>query len=342
MRSRPATLPDDITSEREKKVHQTESLSGIMKVVRIHEYGGAEKLVFETAPIPKPAADEILIRVHAAGVNPIDWKIRQGYLKDTMPRMLPFIPGWDVAGTVVHTGMLITRFNEGDAVFARLDLSRDGAYAEYAVAKANDVAFAPSIPSYIAAGVPLASQTAWMGLFEVGHLKPNQKILIHGASGGVGTFAVQLAKIAGAYVIGTTSEANTDLVRSLGADEVINYRKEDFTKKVKNLDRVFDTIGGDTQERSWKLLRKDGILVSTVKVDEDAAFRHGVTGKGFMATSNGARLQEIAGLIDKRMLQVIIDSEFPLAEAHKAQELSQSGKARGKIILRIFDSPQQL
>jgi len=177
-----------------------------------------------------------------------------------------------------------------------------------------------------------------MGLFEVGKLKPGQKVLIHGASGGVGNFAVQLAKIAGAKVAATTSDVNIDFVRSLGADEIINYKKEDFSNKVSNADLVFDTIGGETQAKSWKVLRKGGMLVTTLKLDDSKAAGLGVTGKSFMVDSNGARLREITGLINKDMLRVIIDSEFALEEVKKAHERSQSGRARGKIILRIYNS----
>ena len=323
--------------EKIKKDHKSETLPETMKAIRIHEYGGTEKLIYESAPVPKPGPDEILIKVHSAGVNPVDWKVREGHWKDMIKQKLPLILGWDVAGTVIQKGNLITRFHKGDKVFSRLDLLHNGAYAEYVIAKANDLAFAPGIPLNIAAGVPLTSQTAWMGLFEIGGLKKDQKILIRGASGGVGSFAVQLAKIAGAHVIATASEANMELVKSLGADEVIDYKKEDFSEKLKDLDMVFDTVGGEIQARSWKTLRKNGILVSTVGVDEKEALKHGVIGKSFMANSNGARLQEIAGLIDKRLLRVIIDKEFPLKEVNKAHELSQSGKARGKIILRVSE-----
>jgi NADPH:quinone reductase-like Zn-dependent oxidoreductase len=332
----------EVADEKEKKIHKTNALTGTMRAVRIHQYGGIEQLIYEVAPIPKPAPDEILIRVNATAVNPVDWKIRAGHWKDRTKHKLPLIPGWDVAGTVIHTGTLVTRFNEGDRVIARLDILKNGAYAGYATAKTTIVAFAPHVPFSIAAGIPLASQTAWMGLFEIGTLKANQKILIHGASGGVGTFAVQFAKIAGAYVIATTSEENIGLVKSLGADEIIDYRKEDFSARLKDLDMVFDTVGGETQTRSWKTLRKNGTLVSTLSiVDESMALQYGVSGKTFMADSNGARLQEIAGLVDKGMLRVIIDSEFPLEDVKKAHELSESGKARGKIILRVYDNPKQ-
>lgn len=303
----------------------------IMKAVQIHEFGGVEKLIYENVPVPQPAPDEVLIRISAAGVNPIDWKIREGQRKDNIK--LPLILGLDVAGIVVDKGVLVTQFSEGDKVFARLD--KNGAYAQYAVAKAASTAYAPDIPLKVAAGIPLASQTAWVGLFEVGGLKPGQKILIHGASGGVGTFAVQFATIAGAYVIATTSETHIELIKSLGANEVIDYEKEDFRKKVKDLDMVFDTIGGETQERSWQVLRKGGILVSTLGVNEGKAANFGVVGKPFTVNSNGARLQQIAGLVDKKMIRTIMEKEFSLEEVKKAHELSQSGKALGKIILVV-------
>jgi len=337
MKNKNSTSETEETEVLEREISQSNKDPDLMKAVRIHHFGGSDKLIYELAPIPKIAPDEILIKVYAAGVNPIDWKIREGHLKYNMSQGLPLIPGWDVAGTVAATGILINRFKEGDKVFAKTDIMRNGSYAEYVTVKTNDVAFAPNIDLHTAAGVPLAAQTAWMGLFEVGKLKTNQKILIHGASGGVGTFAVQLARVVGARVTATTSEANIELIKSLGADEVIDYQKEDFSERVKNQDMVFDTIGGDTQDRSWKVLRRGGILVSTLTVDENAAAKHGVTGKTFFGNSNGARLQEIAGLIDKHQLRVIIDREFSLKEVSKAHDLSQSGKTVGKIILRVFD-----
>lgn len=333
-----ATEPEVI--EKEKKVPISDTVPGFMKAVRIHQYGGSENLIYEDAPIPHPSPVEVLIKVHAAGVNPVDWKIREGYMSDAIPHKLPLTLGWDVAGTITGKGALVTRFKEGDRVFARPDISFNGCYAEYVTVKACDVAFAPGISMDMAAGVPLAAQTAWMGLFEVGGLKPTQKVLIHGASGGVGTFAVQLAKIAGAYVIGTTSGLNVDMVKTLGADEVIDYKQEDFSEMLKEIDMVFDTIGGETQQHSWKVLRKGGTLVSTVEVNNDEAVKHEVIGKSFMMVSNGARLQEIAGLIDNDLLQVIIDKEFPLEEAKMAHELSQTGKACGKIILRVYDNSE--
>jgi NADPH:quinone reductase-like Zn-dependent oxidoreductase len=312
-----------------------EKTRGTMKAVTVHQYGGSGVLQLEEVKIPSIQPDEVLVRVHSAGVNPIDWKIREGYRKNET-RKFPFIPGWDVSGTIEETGILISRYKKGDAVFARPDMSRDGAYAEYVAVPGFELAVVPSrISMQEAAGVPLAAQTAWCGLFEYGQLRKGLSVLIHGASGGVGSFAVQLAKIAGATVFATTSYGNINMVRSLGADKVIDYNAGDFTKSVEKLDMVFDTIGGETQERSYAMLRSGGILVSTVGINEQTATRYPVTAKSFMMISNGSRLAEIAGLIESGMLRVIIEREFPLEEVREAHELSQTGRASGKIILRV-------
>jgi NADPH:quinone reductase-like Zn-dependent oxidoreductase len=308
-----------------------------MKAIQIHNYGGPETLQYEDAAMPQIAPDEVLVKVIAASVNPIDWKVRKGYMASRTKISFPFIPGWDVAGIVEKTGALITYLKKGDKVFARSDTSRNGSYAEYVAVRAADMAFAPeSIPLKHAAGVPLAAQTAWTGLFEEGRLNKNQSVLIHGASGGVGTFAIQLAKLAGASKIIVTASADSfELVKSLGADEVIDYQLEDFSKKVKDIDLVFDAIGGDTQIKSLAIIKTGGTLVSTVGVDQKAADEQHVTAKGFFMMSNGARLQEIAGLIDAGKLKVIIDKEFPLTEVRAAHKLSESGHVHGKIIITV-------
>jgi NADPH:quinone reductase-like Zn-dependent oxidoreductase len=307
-----------------------------MKVVQIHQYGDSSVLKYEDAPKPVIGPDEVLIKVHACGVNPVDWKIREGFMAQHLNTVLPLILGWDVSGTIEETGVLVKRFRKGDKIFCRPDTSRNGGYSEYVAVRSMEVAFAPtSISLDKAAGIPLAAQTAWTALFEQAGLKAGQSVLIHGASGGVGSFAVQLAKAAGARVIGTCSKNHIAMVKSLGADEVIDHGAEDFSKKLNNLDAVLDTIGGETQEKSWGVLRKGGVLVSTVGADEKAAAAHGVIGKSFMLISNGARLQEIAGLVDSGKLTVVLEKEFPLAEAKAAQELSQTGHVHGKIILKI-------
>jgi NADPH:quinone reductase-like Zn-dependent oxidoreductase len=307
-----------------------------MKVVQIHQYGNSSVLKYEDAPRPVIGPDEILVKVYACGVNPVDWKIREGFMAQHLNTALPIILGWDVSGTVEETGVLVKRFKKGDKIFCRPDTSRNGGYAEYVAVRSMEVAFAPaSISLDKAAGIPLAAQTAWTALFEQAGLRAGQSVLIHGASGGVGSFAVQLAKAAGARVIGTCSKNHIAMVKSLGADEVIDHSSEDFSKKLKNLDIVLDTIGGETQEKSWSVLRKGGVLVSTVGADEKAAAAHGMIGKSFMLISNGARLQEIAGIVDAGKLTVVVEREFPLEEAKAAQELSQTGHVHGKIILKI-------
>jgi NADPH:quinone reductase-like Zn-dependent oxidoreductase len=309
---------------------------GLMKAVTIHDYGGPEVLRYEEVPIPEIGPDEVLIRVHSCGVNPIDWKTRQGYKRAQTHFVMPLILGWDVSGTVEETGPLVKRFVKGDKVFARPATSRNGGYAEFVAVRSMEVAFAPkTIPLEQAAGVPLAGQTAWVGLFEMGNLRKGQSILIHGASGGVGSFAVQLAKIAGARVWATTSTKNVQLVRSLGADEVIDYTAVDLQEVVKDLDMVFDTVGGNTQAGSWDVIRKGGTLVSTLPVDENASMAHGVIGRSYLLVSNGARLRDIRELVDAGLVRVVIDRELPLAEARSAHELSQSGHVTGKIILRV-------
>jgi len=310
-----------------------------MKAIRIHGYGGPEVLHYEDAPLPEIGPTEILIKVKGAAINPVDWKIRAGYLKAFIPYELPLTLGWDVAGTVERAGPLVTRFKRGDAVYSRPDIARQGGYAEYIAVRSDEAAPAPrSISATHAAGVPLAALTAWASLFDKGRLAPGQRVLIHAAAGGVGSFAVQLAKLAGAHVIGTASRDNIELVQSLGADQVIDYRNEDFSQVLTGIDVVFDTIGEDTQTRSWNVLRPGGVLVSIVSAPDVAlASQKGARGEYVFITPNGARLGEIAGLIDAGKLRVLIEKEFPLAEARAAQELSATGRARGKIVLKVAD-----
>ncbi len=276
-----------------------------MKAVRIHQYGGPGVLQYEDAPRPEPSAGEVLIRVHAAGVNPIDWKIREGHMQKRLHYTLPFIPGWDVSGVVESSGPGATRFKKGDAVYSRPDVARDGAYAEFIVVKESEVAAKPkSIDHIQAAAIPLAALTAWQALFDVAGLQSGQKVLIHAASGGVGGFGVQLAKWKGAYVIGTASQANLDYVRSLGADEVIDYRAQRFEEIVRDVDVVFDTQGGETQERSWNVLKKGGAMVSLVQPpSQEEAKRRGVRGALQMTQPNEGELTQIAQLIDAYALQ---------------------------------------
>jgi NADPH:quinone reductase-like Zn-dependent oxidoreductase len=308
-----------------------------MKAVRIHNYGGPEVLVYEEVPRPQPEQGELLVKVEAAGVNPVDWKIREGYLKEMLDHSLPLTMGWDVSGVVAETGPGVTRFKIGDEVFSRPDLVRDGTYAEYVVIRETEVAFKPvSIDHLHAAAIPLAGLTAWKALVETAGLAPGQKVLIHGAAGGVGSYAVQLAKWRGAHVIATASEYNHDYLLELGADEVVDYRLVHFEDIARDMDAVFDTIGGITQERSWRVLKKGGILVSIVSPPSpEKAAAYGVRQAFVFIQPDAAALAELANLVDAGKLRPNLEAVLPLAEARRAQELSQRGHVRGKIVLKV-------
>lgn len=306
-----------------------------MKAVRFHAYGDADVLRHEDAPLPVPNDGDVLIKVHAAGINPADVQFRRGDYQAFAPLPLPFIPGWDVAGSIVGSA---GGFQAGDPVFAMADMSRHGAYAEYIAVRATDVAHAPArLPLEHAACVPLAALTAWCALFDIAQLQAGQSVLVHAGAGGVGQFAIQLARRAGARVIATASAINHELLRRLGADEVIDYRSADFAAGLKNLDVVLDTAGGQTRERSWPVLRSGGILVAIAMPPPNAAVAQGHGVRTAMATvlPNGERLTEIARLIDTGELDVVIDSEFTLPQAADAHRRIEQGHARGKIILRV-------
>ena len=312
-----------------------------MKAIRIHEYGGPEVLRYEEAPIPEVRAEDVLVQVQAAGVNPVDWKIRQGYLTQRLQYELPVTLGWDVAGVVARVGSDVSGLSVGDAVYGRPDISRNGAYAEFISVRAQEVAPRPRMLDPIgAAAVPLACLTAWQALFEAvapyssAHLERGQTILIHGAAGGVGTFAVQLAKWRGARVIATGSARNGEFLHALGADVFVDYNVRPFEKVVSGVDVVLDTVGGDTQNRSWQILRPNGVLVSIVAPPSlEAARQRGCRAAYVFVQPNRRQLEEITGLIDSRRLRPILAESFRLREARRAHELSQAGHVRGKIVL---------
>lgn len=309
-----------------------------MKAIRIHEFGGPEVLKYEDAPMPTPESDEVVIKVYASGVNPIDWKIRAGHGQEKFPIEFPLIPGWDVSGEIEEVGNDILNFRKGDEVYSRPDPTRDGTYAEYVVVKADQVNSKPKCLDHDkAAAIPLAGLTAWQGLFEHGNLEAGQKVLIHAASGGVGTFAVQFAKWKGAYVIGTASEENIDFLYDLGADEVIDYKTQKFEDKVKDVDLVFDLIGGETQKRSLQVIKKGGRLVTTVKPEnQEAAKEKDIQVIGYMAKSFPADLQQIADLVDSGKIKPIVTEILPLKDAAEAQRKIESHHTRGKIVLKVI------
>lgn len=307
-----------------------------MKAVRIHKFGGPEVLTYEDAPRPEPTAGEVLIRVHAAGVNPVDWKTRErGFRR----KELPMIVGWEASGVVESVGSAVTRFKPGDKVYAMTDLARDGAYAEFVVAREDAVAIKPgSIGHVEAAAVPLAALTAWQAMFDTAGLTQGQTVLIHGAAGGVGHLAVQLAKAKGARVIGTASERNHEFLKTIGCDEVIDYRTTRFEDVVKDVDVVLDTVGGDTLERSYAVVKKGGFVVSIVgEPSQEKARERGVRTGRILVKPDGAQLTEIGALIDAGKVRPEVSHTFPLAEAAKAHEQSRTGHTRGKIVLKVAD-----
>lgn len=308
-----------------------------MKAIRIHRYGAAETLTYEDAPMPEPGPGDVRIRVHAAAVNPVDWKIREGHLSAMLEYSMPLTLGWDVSGVVDALGAEVSGLVVGDAVYSRPDITRNGAYAEFVVVRASEVAPKPGRLSHNeAAAVPLAGLTAWQGLFDHAQLVQGERVLIHAGSGGVGSFAIQFAKWAGAHVIATASAANESLVRGLGADEFVDYRSQRFEEVLDKVDVVLDTIGGETQERSLCVLKSNGRLISIVgSPDADKLAAVGASGGTFMVQPSRDQLKRIAALIDDGTVRVLVDSVFALSDARAAHDKSQTGRAKGKIVLEV-------
>jgi NADPH:quinone reductase-like Zn-dependent oxidoreductase len=317
-----------------------------MKAIRINEFGGPEVMKLEDIERPVPAPDEILVKLYASGVNPTDWVIRGGGNDILKPLLkLPMTLGWDAAGIVEEPGSDVTGFKKGDAVYGVPNFPGDGSYAEYCAAKASGFALKPeSISFNEAAGVPLAALTAWTGIFEFGKLQSGQRLLIHGASGGVGSFAVQFAKAKGAYVIGVASSQNLDYLKQLGADEVIDYKNQKFEDLLQDIDMVFDAAphrDNNERMRSVKVLKEGGILVS---VNIDFPFSDEVLAALAKKTAKGEQvavqvrgdwLQEIAQLIDEGKVKVVISKVYPLEQVAEAHRESETWHVRGKLILEI-------
>jgi NADPH:quinone reductase-like Zn-dependent oxidoreductase len=307
-----------------------------MDAVQIAEFGGPEVLQLKRLAIPEPRAGELLLKVRAASVNPVDYKIRSGKYPAVQADKLPYVLGRDACGEVTKLGQGVTNFATGDAVYSMVRVS-GGGYAEYVILNEKDASRAPkTLDATSAAAVPLAALTAWQGLFRHGGLKPKQRVLIHGGSGGVGHFAIQFAKTRGAYVITTVSAQSLDFVLKLGADEAIDFKKVRFETQVHDVDVVFDLIGGETQTRSWDVLKKGGIVVSTVAApSEDEARRRGVRGTRYMVEESGSELGEIAGLIDAGKVKPKVAKAFRLKEAAAAQTYLEQGNAQGKVVLAV-------
>jgi NADPH:quinone reductase-like Zn-dependent oxidoreductase len=304
-----------------------------MRAIRAHDYGGPEQLALVQAPVPEPGAGQVRVRLLVAGVNPADWKFRQGLMKQFAPLTFPWTPGLEGAGLVDAVGEGVDHWRPGQAVFGPMSAT----YAEYTLAPAGDLVAKPAGLSFEeAASVPVGALTAW-GAVERAGLQPGQRVLVQGAAGGVGLFAVQFARLKGAHVIGTASAANVEFVRSLGAETVIDYTAGPFEQAVQGVDAVVDTVGGEVTERSWKVLRPDGILVTVAgMIDEEQAQAHGV--HGARAGRAGAdQLAHITELLESKQIKPCVGRVFPLDQAAQAHELSQRGHGRGRIVLHIAD-----
>jgi NADPH:quinone reductase-like Zn-dependent oxidoreductase len=306
-----------------------------MKAVRIHEFGEPSVLKYEDAPKPAPHQGEVLVRVHAAGVNPIDWKVRAGYLRTYIPHSLPLIPGWDVSGVVEQVGDHVTDLALGDEVYGQLDVTRDGAYAEYVVSATDKLGKKPrSLDHVAAAAIPVAAMAAWSALARA-DVKAGQTVLIHAAAGGVGSYAVQFAKARSLKVIATGSASNVDFLKQLGADQVVDYNNQRFEDVGKKVDLVVDSIGGDTQARSWQVIRPGGALASLVGDQWAGEPRDDVNKFAVFGAMAAGDLGKITRLIDEGAVKPVVSRVLVLSEAAKAHELNAQGHTRGKIVLKV-------
>jgi len=311
-----------------------------MKAVVLHEYGESELLKYEDAPRPEPKENEVLVRVIACGVNPADPLVISGRLAKEFGTHLPLIPGYDVAGVVEKIGTKITRLKVGDAVYGYALFG--GGWAEYAVLAENEAALKPQSLSFVeAAAVPLAALTAWQALLDVAKLCSGQTVLIHGGSGGVGSFAIQIAKARGARVVATASTANQDLLKQLGADVAIDYTKTKFEDVAKDVDVVLDSVGRDTLARSYALVKKGGIIATLVSRPDQAELdKHGIRGASIWGKPDAAELAEITKLIEERKIKPIVSQVMPLSDASKASQQAATHHTRGKIVLKIAEEPR--
>jgi NADPH:quinone reductase-like Zn-dependent oxidoreductase len=304
--------------------------NGTMQAARIHDYGGPEQIVIELAPCPEPQPGHVVVRLQAAGVNPADWKMRQGYYRQFMPLQFPWIPGLEGAGIIEAIGADVTTFKPGQAVYGPFNNS----YAEYAAVPISEVYLKPENLSFQeAASVPVGALTAWQAVIEEAEVKSGQKVLVHGGAGGVGLYAVQFAKWKGAHVIATASAANAEYVRSLGAEKVIDYHTTKFEDVVHDVDAVIDTVGGDLVERSLHVIRQGGKFVTVAAmVDPEVG-----AARDILATSarraDPVKLEEISEFLESQRIVPEIGKVFPLAQARQAHELSQTGHGRGRILL---------
>ena len=332
-----------------------------MKAARIHRYGGNEQVVLEEIPRPVAGPGDLLVQVRAASVNPVDFKTRDGKLKTLLRYPLPLTLGNDLSGTVVETGPGVTRFAAGDEVFARLDKDRIGTFAQFALVREGAAAKKPSGLSHIeAASIPLVGLTAWQALIELGHVQRGQRVLIHAGAGGVGSFAIQLAKHLGAHVAATASAKNLGLLKTLGADQPIDYRAQEFDQVAGEVDFVLDTQGNGTLLRSLAITRPGGRVVSIAaaptakfarawglnpflvfalgvmsRKETRLARRRGVGYDFLFMHASGEQLGQIGALLEAGVIKPLVDKTWPLAQVKEALAFSESGHATGKVVLTV-------
>ena len=307
-----------------------------MKAVVVQQPGGPEALKLQEVPRPQPKADEILIKVMAAGVNPVDAFIRAGQYGGVKSS---FTPGMDVAGVIEATGGNARKFKKGDPVYAYLSFDEQGGYAEYCVARESEASVKPTnITFEEAAGVPLAGTTAWQALIDTAGLKSGQTVLIHGGSGGVGHLAIQIAKAQGAKVIATASTANQDFLKQMGADQTIDYTRTKFEEVVKDVDVVLDATRSDALRRSYAIVKKGGFVVTiTGQPDQAELDKHGLRGDSLMAHPDSHVLEELTKLIEAKKVTPVVSKTVPLAEANKAHQQIETRHTRGKVVLKVAE-----
>lgn len=308
-----------------------------MKAVRLHRQGGPEQIVYEDAPEPELGAGDALVRVHATGITPAELTWAETYSNCDGSERLPAIPGHEASGVVERVADGVSDVSIGDEVYALTAFCRDGAAAEYVAVRAADLAPKPTTLDLAqAAAVPLSALTVWQAFLDHAQLARGQRVLIHGAAGGVGAFAVQIARWHGAYVIGTASSENRDFLLRLGANEVIDYRHVPFEQAVRDVDVVLDTIGGETRERSWQVLKPSGLLISLPgPIPEREAAAQNKRGVFFIVKPNREQLGRIAALIDSGAIRPVIAETIPLAKARQAFERGLAGHTRGKLVLQV-------
>ncbi|WP_117161828.1 NADP-dependent oxidoreductase [Paraliobacillus sp. X-1268] len=310
-----------------------------MKAIVINEYG--DKRVLQEEEISKPVIKEnqVLVEVHATSINPIDWKMRAGYLKEMLDFSFPIILGWDVAGTIVEVGSQVQNFKIGDEVFARPDTTNEGTYAEFTTVDENLLAKKPkNITFEEAASVPLAGLTAWQCLVDFTKVQKDDKVLIHAGAGGVGSLAIQIAKHLGAYVATTASEKNAAYMKELGADQIINYQTQDFAEELNNFDVVLDTMGGEILNKSFTVLKPKGRLVTIAgQPDQTLAEKYQIEASGYWLNPDGKQLSELGKLLDNGIVQPQVGHVFGFSEEEmkEAHALSETHHAKGKIVIKV-------